>query len=142
MSVSNNPDNQVSAKCTECTNVFSRPVQRGKPRLTCSEECRRTRATLQRRNQGKRKDRNARHAPPTRSPIPIFETRQLGTNSESLRGAIARLREADRTIEKTLEETNEEIQELGFEDLSVMRNLIDDCDALRREIKAVLDEYP
>lgn len=57
-------------------------------------------------------------------------------------GAIARLREADRTIEKTLEETNEEIQELGFEDLSVMRNLIDDCDALRREIKAVLDEYP
>ena len=84
----NKPDTSEQRKCTECTNIFTRAKTRGRPRLTCSEECRRSRASLQRRNQGTRSDPNTRHG--------------TGGKPQPRRVAVKRERDNSRTLPEAL----------------------------------------
>ena len=139
MSTSNKPDSFMSVKCTECTNVFSRAVQRGRPRLTCSDECRRTRATLQRRNQGDRTDPDARHSQGRRPYPPKERASRNDRDSEPLFEAIAGLGYANRRLKKTLEDTTQYLPKLRDRDVDTVRRLIVHSKDLRLMVEDLLN---
>ena len=142
MSISNKPDIFVSVKCTECTNVFSRAVKRGRPRLTCSDECRRTRASLQRRNQGDRTDPNARHAPDRGPKARAVEATQPADTADPLVQSVDRLQNPNRTLKRTLERTTAYLPKLRRKDEAVIIDLIIDAKELRLAVEEVLKHKP
>lgn len=138
----NIPDRPKSWKCTECSNRIYRTNERGRPRLTCSEQCARARGSLKRRNQGERVNHAARHAPEENSLEAVSETdaAQEESTSAPVETSGPPLRLALRELEHALVSATKHLPNLRRKDWSIMHNLASKANNLRLAVEETIDD--